>query len=873
MSPRRRILTLPLALLTSVMLSSTLPNQLTRASELIRITESNFDSIVPAGKEVDAIFGDWILRNDSIVAVLAQPVPGRKANMTVRGVSGMLIDFTRRNAESDQLSCFYPASGRYLFEDPAKYEVDVDGVSTPLSQITSVTGKKITISASGRPVSQDASGATISYSIQDRQDWLEYTVTIQNNSESAKTFAAEDSLRCDGNLFITGSNATQHLLYAFDQYFGQAYGFIPNEGDLKNLGGRNLRLRHTSISTDAISSQGTVSWGGKISCSQGLPGIRSWAESLAKEEERVAYQLKLQSAQGPVPHAVVALQREGIELGNVQTDETGMIRTRLLPGEYVATIQSFGREDREHPFTLERTPQAESLTMVAAARVRGTIVDGNEKPIPAKIQFIAMEGTPTPDFGPDSAISAMKNVVYTADGKLDQPITPGKYQVIISHGPEYDADTQFIEVFAGKPTSLKSVLPHTVDTTGWVSGEFHSHSTPSGDNVSHQLGRVFNLLAEHIEFAPCTEHNRIETYSDDLEVLGATKLMATCTGMELTGSPLPINHQNAFPLHRHPHTQDGGGPDTDSDPVKQIERLALWDEAAPKVVQTNHPNIPQILGDKDLNGVADDGFRGMLGWMDVIEVHPPQGIFTPPDASVSPNDKRKNPIFFWMQLLNLGYRIPGVVNTDAHYNFHGSGWYRNYLVSSADEPENIETAEMIHSSEHGHMVMTSGPFLQAEVRTEENGETRRYISGDQISFEALNQTGDGSSLKLWIRVQCPNWFDINRVQVFANGRPLEAMNFQRNSHSNLFGSGNVRFEHSIELPAFEEDTHLIVATIGEGLKLGPVMGEDRGELPPVAVANPIFIDVDGSGFQANGDNLGIPFMLPKLPQDAATTEK
>ena len=45
-------------------------------------------------------------------------VVDRKANMTVRGVAGMVIDFTRRFHESDQLSCFYPGAGRYLFEDP-----------------------------------------------------------------------------------------------------------------------------------------------------------------------------------------------------------------------------------------------------------------------------------------------------------------------------------------------------------------------------------------------------------------------------------------------------------------------------------------------------------------------------------------------------------------------------------------------------------------------------------------------------------------------------------------------------------------------------------------------------------------------------------
>ena len=57
------------------------------------------------------------------------------------------------------------------------------------------------------------------------------------------------------------------------------------------------------------------------------------------------------------------------------------------------------------------------------------------------------------------------------------------------------------------------------------------------------------------------------------------------------------------------------------------------------------------------------------------------------------------------------------------------------------------------------------------------------------------------------------------------------------------------------------DSHVIVATIGEGFQLGRVMGPDRGKAPPVAVANPIFVDVDGNGFKPNGDLLDVP--LPK----------
>ncbi len=862
-------------ILTLLAVIATNPS-LAHSTELIRITHGNYKQVVPAGKEIDAIVGDYVLRNELVCAVIAQAAPARKANMTVRGVAGMLIDFTRRHHGSDQLSCFYPAAGRYLFEQADGTSCRVDGKAVLLKPAEKpdsdpsatndlpaepVTGKTISLSFTGAPIADDGTSAVVTYTLANNRGWIEYSVVLTNSGTAAVKLPVEEALRCDGTLFTNHEDKELKLFTTTDEYFGQSYGFLLNDDAIRATGsGRNLRLKSSKPEVPAVEPNSSVTWSGKVSCSQGVPGVRSWAQGQLEDKTTESTQLTLQSPHGPVAHAAVEFFHDGKSLGTILSNTEGVVRTELLPGEYKATINSLGREPRELEFAIDRGKlHAESLSLPAASRVRAEIVDGEGTAMAAKVQFIGLEGTADPNFGPDAAAEAVKNVVYCALGKFEQPIGPGRYRVIISHGPEYDAETKEIEVASGQLVPLTSKLPRSVDTGGWVSSDFHSHSSPSGDNVSDQRGRVLNLLAEHIEFAPCTEHNRIDTYADDLQALRATAAMATCTGMELTGSPLPINHQNAFPLHRHEHEQDGGGPETDADPVKQIERLALWDNTSSKVVQSNHPNIPQILGDVDLDGKPDDGFRGMLGWMDVIEVHPPEGIFATPAASDAPDDKRKNPIFYWMQLLNLGYRITGVVNTDAHYNFHGSGWLRNYLESASDEPASISVEDMIHSAEHGHLVMTTGPFLETKLRIESDGRVEEYISGE----DAISKQ-DSPAAKLWIRVQCPNWFDINRVQVFANGRPVEQLNFTRKTHPAMFSDKHVRFEQELELPKFERDTHIIVATIGEGLTLGPVMGPESGKLPPVAVTNPIFVDTDGSGFQANGDDLGIPFMLPEV---------
>jgi hypothetical protein len=844
-------------LLISIGISLSFSNAPVIGADFIRITADNYEKVVPKGKEVDAIYGDFLLQNDRVSIVIAKPVAGRNANMTVRGVSGMIIDFTRRKGGSDQLSCFYPTAGRYAFDNEESLIVSVDGRPVDFAHSPLVSGKQITLQLEGKAIIADSpTMAHVKYTLRDNHDWLEYEAIVSNVSDKPQTIKLLDSIRCDGAIFKYGSDEATRLFFAEDVYWGQSYGFILNRGNYKQSNDkRGLAVVIDGQTEREISPGGSTSWGGKLYCSQGLPGVRSWAMAFQNNQPTTPVQLKLQSPQGVIEHAKVEILSGGQSLGTIDSDAEGIIRTDLIPGQYVAKIASTGREIREQALVVSEKPLFESLSMPAASRVQATIVNEQNQPIAAKVQFLPMDGTAMPDLGPDSANFALKNVVYCARGKFEHPIPPGKYQVVISHGPEFDADKQNIEVRPNQLLVVKSTLKQSVDTRGWISSDFHSHSTPSGDNVSSQLGRVLNLLAEHIEFAPCTEHNRIESYEEELTLLNAVPWMATCTGMELTGSPLPINHQNAFPLKRFLRQQDGGGPVTDADPVKQIERLALWDSGAAKVVQSNHPNIPQILGDRDLDGKPDEGFRNMFGWMDVIEVHPPEGIFNLPTADILPADKKLNPIFFWLQLLNLGYRIPGVVNTDAHYNFHGSGWLRNYIECSTDDPSKIQVDEMIHSAEHGRMVMTTGPFLQTQVRLKRDGRDEFYTCGEDVVLDQLDA-------KLWIRVQCPNWFDINRVQVFANGRPMPELNFTRKLHEKMFSDKSVRFECEIDLPKFKTDTHVIVATIGEGLTLGPVMGEDRGKLVPSAVANPIFIDVDGGGFKANGDNLGIPFMLP-----------
>jgi hypothetical protein len=122
-------------------------------------------------------------------------------------------------------------------------------------------------------------------------------------------------------------------------------------------------------------------------------------------------------------------------------------------------------------------------------------------------------------------------------------------------------------------------------------------------------------------------------------------------------------------------------------------------------------------------------------------------------------------------------------------------------------------------------------------------------------------------VKLSVKVQCTDWIDIDRVQVLVNGRPRKELNFTRQTHPDWFTHGIVKFERTIDVP-LSQDAHIIVVAVGENFDLSTGYGSSpQSRLQPFAYHNPIFVDVDGSGFTPNGDLLDWPLPVKKLTVD------
>ena len=815
------------------------------AVELVTLTGLNWNDFVPKGKEVDAILGDYAVRSDQLVAIIAHPAERRNANMTVKNVSGCLIDLTQTDVSNDQLSAYYPGASEFAY---TRVEYLGDGDASTRIPNGRVAANRIGVRCfsevdSGEPT------VTTTYWFEDGFQAIRVVTEIENRTDEPVTVRQRDSMRTDRS-FEVGIVPERNLLWAHDQWWRQAYGIVSTTNDMFAYPPQIKQKRPLVRFGDeeiTLAPKGKTRFERFVVVGANLIDVKGIAQMLNGGVTHSVAAVTHDST-GPVDRTLLTVKANGKVYGTARSHMDKSTTLRLPPGNYQVTAQAVGRPTVTRE--IETSLQNEVFfPLELPGFLTGRIRDADGRQIACKVEVRGVDGTSDPDFGPDSEVYGVKNLIYTPNGDFRRELAPGRYDLLISHGNEYDAVNRSVTVVRGEAASLDATLERSVDSAGWVSADFHSHSTPSGDNTSSQLGRVLNLLAEHIEFAPCTEHNRVSSYEPHLRTLDAVGRMATCTGMELTGSLLPVNHQNVFPLHHHPHTQDGGGPWVDSDPVKQIKRIADWDDGSEKLLQENHPNLMQIYGDRDTDGIPDGGFREMLGFMDVVEVHPPQDIFSRPKPG-KPKDNLNDKIFHWMQLLNQGYRIPGVVNTDAHYTFHGSGWLRNYIKSSTDDPNAISTMEMVHASEHGHIVMTNGPFLEVSMESSQG----KAIPGDDL------QVNDGNA-RLHVRVQCPNWHSINRVQVFRNGVPDPEHNYSFASHRSMFKDGTVKFDETFDVE-LDTDAHFIVAVIGEGLELGPVFGPERGKAPPTAVANPIFVDTDGNGFQSNKNEMGYP--LPEM---------
>ncbi|HMC69236.1 MAG TPA: hypothetical protein VKJ07_08795, partial [Mycobacteriales bacterium] len=296
----------------------------------------------------------------------------------------------------------------------------------------------------------------------------------------------------------------------------------------------------------------------------------------------------------------------------VRTAADGSWSARVLPGSYsVRAVADDRPGSAAQAITVPSTGLlGVNLTLGGQSRIDATATDKDGHPIPAKIVLEPVSTLrPTLPAAMGEMWDKQPIVVFSADGKASVPVYPGTWHVTYSRGFEYDRPTEDVIAPPGGNKASSATLHRVIDTTGWISGDFHVHAqySPDGDDLLPLKVRAF--AGEGVEVPVSTEHEFIGDFGPAARALGLAPFMHTIPGTEMTTTA--VGHFNIFPLQPMAGALNLGGFNWYNRTIPAViaeARTRLTPDGQAPIVQMNHPRSPQ-MGYLDTVNFNPDAFQ------------------------------------------------------------------------------------------------------------------------------------------------------------------------------------------------------------------------------------------------------------------------
>jgi len=501
-----------------------------------------------------------------------------------------------------------------------------------------------------------------------------------------------------------------------------------------------------------------------------------------------------------------------------------------------------------------------TLQLGATSRIDCAATDAAGHPIPAKIVLEPRSPQrPALPAALGEMWAAQPIVVFSADGTARVPVFPGSWHVTFSHGFEYDAPTTDVDAPAGGSTTASGTLNHLVDTTGWVSGDFHIHAQGSADADDLLGQKVLAFAGEGVEVPVSTEHEFIGDFGPAARALGLSPFMHTIAGTELTTTT--TGHFNIFPLAQVAGALNAGGFVWYDKTIPQVmaeAKARLTPDGATPIVQMNHPRTAGMAY-LDAVGFDPNSFSAgnlpgqsanfMTAW-DAMEVWngPPFYTFEGCQGALAGDLNCLDlapyhpTAFDWFAFLDRGLRVSGTGNSDSHNaSLREVGYPRNYLYLGADDPAAVTDAQVAAALRAMKVTISGGPFLT--IATPDTG----------IGGLAQPDFSTGTPIvHLTVKVQAPPWMGaLDHVDIWEGDTSVNGAHIEKSIDLSADPAlSTLRLNTKVDITLGTADTWLLATVRGpvdsqfESHALWPVVQEP---VPPYAITNPIFIDTNGDG--------------------------
>ncbi len=500
----------------------------------------------------------------------------------------------------------------------------------------------------------------------------------------------------------------------------------------------------------------------------------------------------------------------------------GAYSLALASGSYKVTAVAHGHApSKAEAVTVSGASLTKDLSLQGSATLNFTIKDAKSAALPAKLTFKPKVFAPFPDsFGEQAYLGGASRVVYNATGKGSVSLAPGTYTVTASRGLEYELHSKEITLADGGSSSADFSLKRSVDTTGFLCGDFHVHARWSYDASDLYELKVAAMAAEGLEVPVCSEHDYISDFNPAIAKLGLQPWMQSLVGLEITTGLW--GHFNTFPV-----TPTASAPNRGAiawfgkSPATMFKEVRTrWPGA---LLQVNHPRSNAFGYFYKAGYDPDKGtFKAKASWsanFDTVEVFNEVGWDAQKDSSVKD----------WFSMLDRGLIFTATGNSDSHAVFnHEVGYPRTCVKVGTDDPAKMSPSGFVLAMRKQKAVVMGGAFISVDAAGKSLGELTT-ASGGKVTFD--------------IKVQAPSWVDLDKMQVIRGGKTGGDVIKTVTLDSTTTSPSNpaIRYQGKVDVLA-TKDTWVVVVATGTK-KLSPVVHNKQ----PFGVTNPIFIDADGDG--------------------------
>lgn len=817
--------------------TTTLPNGEARAGKVR-------DDVRPfSGPEARCGEGDWILQNANIRVCISD-----KSSNQLFFTGGRIIDIEDpANPGHEFLEFSGPLAGlSELTGDEITLLNDGEGADTAVLRVTGIDMPlKFELGSLGTSILTAARGAgsTIEteYRLEATSRTLEVVTWIKAGEERVELDAGEILFPGDtSQVFSTPGGLGSPPLNA-------EIGFLAAVDDVSSYG----ILFDAETNGQAASSSGNAALLGQFIDS--LLVVNAKRITLEANEETVFRRWyavggpnttdieqdfqRVTGSEGPAPAVTrltfatenpfasearwVVETTDGVAHGVVSIEDgTGGID--LPDGDYRATpIEWPTRELGEVTFTV---PAASNITLPtpAAGYVVANVTDDSEEPLPSKLRFSG-----------DGSFTE-----YDDGTKVPVAIPAGTWDIEVSFGEEYSFELiETVVVQVDEQTDLNVVLTRQMDTASWVSGDMHQHANRSPDSEIPAMDRVMANLISGVDFMGPSDHDMIEDYTGIVAEMGLAERLHVFQGVEI--SPVRA-HMNAFPMP-YQNGETGGGAinlaeRSDGNPragrqLTQPEMAAAARANGAEIIQINHGRGRSTSSFFDTVGydpVTGESTRNSEQWFDDF------------DAMELVNELDNTCLLLrdWFSFHRRGQRVTGLGNSDTHSLGAPSGWPRNYLFVGSDAEKEITDASLVEAIQTGRVSISGNLFLDFTDGTR---------PGDTVSATAGTYVAN-------LRIQSPTWARAKTLVTYVNGVEVARQTIDSEN------ADIVDFDGAITLELGEDAFVVFIAFSDE--RLSDVTPGQR----PLGITNPVFVDVDGGGFEPPGvddaEDVPLPTGIP-----------